>query len=125
MDSINKIIKRLFLFFGAMFVLLVFAIRLIPDSSGSVHVRNKSSSLIKRVDIEVCGQKFSINNLEQGKEQLIFHKISGDSGYHVTVEFESGKKVSGEFGYVTDFLESENDVEISDNNISFDFIKPK
>jgi hypothetical protein len=76
---------------------------------------NHASERISRVSVTVSQQIVTFVN---GQAQRRTFKVAGDSGYDVTVTFESGKTLGGTDGYVTDGVQFHDQIIITDTAIS-------
>lgn len=86
-------------------------------------IRNDSNSIVKKVEVEVCRQKFTTEKLVPSENVSFKYNDKGDSDYNVRVEYDNSKKIQKRLGYVTNGLVF-NDlivIEINDVNLVQDF----
>jgi len=88
------------------------------NKKGEVRIVNQSSQRVVAGEVEVCNQQFKIEDIRPGESQLILYEVKSDSHYKISVEFESGKKLTRELGYVTNGLDFKDTLLITDSDIS-------
>lgn len=81
---------------------------------GEVLIINSATEPIKSGQVEVCGQKFQLGEIGQGKTSAIQYKVRSDSHFVLIVEFISGKKFSKELGYVASGTDNRHVLTIRD-----------
>lgn len=110
-----------YLILGAVFAGCAFTICVasfvFPGNVGEVSLENRASEPIDHALIEVCGQKFKFDNLEIGNVQMAKFKVGADSGYNVSIEFHSGRKIISEVGYVTSGYNYKDKLAVTDEQI--------
>lgn len=84
---------------------------------GSFLLRNNSKESIARVQVLVCGQTIELKEIQPGKSRTGVYKVRSDSHYDVRVEFDSGRKLQKEVGYVTNGFDFHHEIAISDTDI--------
>ncbi|MCS6302259.1 MAG: hypothetical protein H8K07_01125 [Nitrospira sp.] len=87
---------------------------------GEVLIINSATEPIKNGQVEVCGQKFQLGEIGQGKTKAIQYKVRSDSHFALIVEFVSGKKVSKELGYVTSGRDFKHVLTLKDDEVSIE-----
>jgi len=92
---------------------------IVLSDEGQVLILNAATEPIKNGQLEVCGQKFPFGEIEQGKSKAIQYKVRSDSHYKLEVEFNSGKKMEKELGSVTNGLDFQDILTLSDREASF------
>lgn len=80
-------------------------------------LRNNSKYSIARVQVLVCGQMIELKEIQVGKSRTGVYKVRSDSHYDVRVEFDSGKKLQKEVGYVTNGFDFNHEITITDTDI--------
>jgi hypothetical protein len=91
---------------------------IVLGDDGQVLILNAATEPIKNGQLEVCGQKFPFGEIEQGKTKAIQYKVRSDSQYKLEVEFNSGKKLEKELGSVTNGLDFQDILTLSDRDVS-------
>ena len=91
---------------------------IVRSDEGQVLILNAATEPIKNGQLEVCGQKFLFGEIEQGKSKAIQYKVRSDSQYKLEVEFNSGKKMEQELGSVTNGLDFQDILTLSDRDVS-------
>lgn len=87
------------------------------SNKGSFLLRNNSKYSIARVQVLVCGQMIELKEIQVGKSRTGVYKVRSDSHYDVRVEFDSGKKLQKEVGYVTNGFDFNHEITITDTDI--------
>lgn len=85
-------------------------------SYGAVTVINDSHEELSGV-VVVCGQNFDVTRLMPDERHKIRYKLGGDSSYAVTVKFKSGKELRKDVGYVTNGMEFDDELHVTDKDI--------
>ena len=88
------------------------------SDDGQVLILNAATEPIKNGQLEVCGQKFLFGEIEQEKTKAIQYKVRSDSQYKLEVEFNSGRKLEKELGYVKSGLDFEDILTLNDHEVS-------
>lgn len=84
---------------------------------GEVSIVNQAAERVAKGEIEICNQKFSFEGIEPKERKIFLYRVTSDSHYRIALEFESGKKLVKEVGYVTNGLDFKDAVIIKDNDI--------
>jgi len=84
---------------------------------GNFLVINKAKEPIARASVTVCGQTIEMKDIQPTKSAQGSYKVKSDSHFTVIVEFESGKKLQKEVGYVTNGLDFQHEIIITDADI--------
>ncbi len=110
------------IFFGIGFILLAFlwSISIAISYDGNVRIVNATGESVKTGELEVCGQKFKIGEIEQGKSFMIHYKVKSDSHYKLAVEFRSGRKLTRELGYVTNGRDFKDVLTLKEDEVSIE-----
>ena len=95
----------------------VFAIRL-SSNKGEDSIVNQAGEAIRSGQLEICKQQFSLGQVQPKQSKEIHYKVRSDSHYDVTIEFESGKKLSRQVGYVTSGMDFHDRLTVTDDDVS-------
>jgi hypothetical protein len=87
-------------------------------NKGSFTLVNKSKESISSASISICGQTQQFMNIRPNDKISAFYRIKSDSHYAVQVEFQSGKKLQSELGYVTNGLDFKDEITVKDSTIT-------
>jgi hypothetical protein len=82
-----------------------------------ITVINNANEMIESGEVDLCGEKFLVSQLESGQSESDALKVSRDCDYKVTARFSSGKTVSGRVGYVTPGIGSDDHLSITEEKI--------
>jgi len=93
----------------------VFYIR--TPQKASVTIMNQAGKALKIVNIELCGESATVENLPVQASKNLELKVRSDCHYQVDVVFESGEKLSNGVGYVTNGLHVEDKIIVTDSEI--------
>lgn len=117
--GINGMLKK-YLKITAVFVVLTGAALglrfLYSISYGTVTVVNDSHEELSGV-VAVCGQSFNVPGLMPGERHKIRYELVSDSSYAVAVKFKSGKELRQDVGYVTNGMEFDDELHVTDKDI--------
>jgi hypothetical protein len=91
---------------------------IVLSDDGQVLILNAATEPIRNGQLEVCGQKFPFGEIEQGKSKAIQYKVRSDSQYRLEVEFNSGRKLEKELGYIANGLDFEDILTLNDHEVS-------
>lgn len=87
---------------------------------GEVFIINSATEPIKSGQVDVCGQKFQLGEVGQGKTKAIQYKVRSGSHFALIVEFVSGKKFTKELGYVASGTDNRHVLTIRDQEASIE-----
>lgn len=87
-----------------------------PDV-GVVLVSNVSSEKIASAQVSICGQAFNFPGIPPGKYAVARYDVTTDSHYDISISFQSGRTLEGEFGYVTHGSDFFDVMEVTDGEI--------
>ena len=98
---------------------LFFSAALISCNSGqgSFTFINKASEKISSAQISVSGQEIDFDLIDVDAQASGSYKISRDSHYVITIQFESGKEMVSEIGYVTPGVNFYHEIIVDDSHI--------
>lgn len=108
-EIIPKILIGIFSLILAVPINAVVFRRLVKPNTAELAVENESNFLIETADIKLCEIGKQIKQLEPGKSASVKFDNVGECHYSVNVNFEGGKALSTEVGYITsgsDFKDS-------------------
>lgn len=88
------------------------------DYVGEVLIVNMATEPVKNGTLEVCDQKFQFGEIELGKSKTIQYKVGSDSHFKLVVEFNSGRKLAKEVGYVSSGGDSKHILTLNDHDVS-------
>jgi hypothetical protein len=103
---------------GCFFLASWYSTSIALSHDGQVLILNAATEPVRNGQLEVCGQKFLFGEIEQGKSKAIQYKVRADSHYKLVVEFNSGRKLEKELGYVTSGLDFEDILTLNDHEVS-------
>lgn len=92
---------------------------------GEVRIVNLATEPVKHGEIEVCNQKFKLEGIAKGESQVIHYQVRADSSYKIFVEFNSGRKLAKELGYVTSGRDFKNVLTLKDDEVSLTLLPEK
>lgn len=94
-------------------------------NKGFVLLVNMAKEPIVRALVTVCAQTIELKNIQPTESALGSYKVKSDSHYDIRVEFQSGKKLQKEMGYVTngfdfqhEFVMTDSDIEMRDSKVT-------
>ena len=108
---------------SAVFAVLVLASCVVNE--GSFLLVNKAKEPIARVLVTVCDQTIELKDIQPNKSAPGSYKVKFDSHYDVKVEFQSGKKLQKELGYVTTGFDFQDEITVTDTDIEITDNKAK
>jgi hypothetical protein len=92
-------------------------------NKGNFLLVNKAKEPIARALVTVCGQTIEFKAIQPSKSASGSYEVKSDSHYDVRAEFESGRKLQKEIGYVTNGLDFQHEIVITDTDIEIIDIK--
>jgi len=92
---------------------------------GEVLIVNLAIEPVKNGELEVCDQKFQFGGIDQGKSKLLLYKVRSDSHFRLVVEFNSGRKLTRELGYVTSGRDFKHTLTLKDYEVSLTLLPEK
>lgn len=87
-------------------------------NKGSFVLLNKSTELITRASVTISGQTIELKDIQPTKSTSGFYDVKADSHFDVRIEFQSGKKIRKEAGYVTNGFDFEHVIAVTDADIA-------
>jgi len=98
-------------------VLAVLVMASCGTNKGSVLLVNQAKEPIVRVLVMVCGQTLELKDIQPSKSARGSYTVKSDGHYDIRVEFQSGKKLQKEMGYVTNGFDFQHKFVVTDNDI--------
>lgn len=93
-------------------------------NKGSFLFVNKTKEPILRCIVYVCGQTIELKDIKPTKSALGTYEVKTDSHYEISIEFQSGKKIRKELGYVTNGFDFYHEIIVTDMGIELKLIRP-
>ena len=84
---------------------------------GDFRLVNKANELIARVLVTVCGQTIELKDIQPAQSVPGSYTVKSDSHFDIRVEFQSGKKLQKEMGYVTNGMDFHHEFVVTDTDI--------
>jgi hypothetical protein len=97
--------------------LFVFVIVSCMANKGTVWVINNATEPISRCIVSICGQTIELRDILPTKSAEGFYKVKSDSHYDISIEFQSGRKLRKELGYVTNGLDFHDRIVVTNTDI--------
>lgn len=101
-------------------VLVLLALAACTTNDGTILLVNKAKEPISRVLVTVCGQTIEVKNIQPTESAQGSYIVKSDSQYDITVEFQSGKRLQKEVGYVTNGIDFHDEITITDTDIEIE-----
>lgn len=101
-------------------ICIVFAVSVITacvTNNGSFLLINMAKEPIVRTLVTICGQTIELRNIQPQKSALSFYQVKSDSHYNVNIEFQSGRHLQKEGGYVTNGIDFRHKIIVTDTDI--------
>lgn len=114
-DSKMKMKMKILVFVIFLVAATLFYIR--TPEKASVTIINQAGKALKIVTIELCGEFATVENIPVQTSKNLELKVHSDCHYQVDAVFESGEKLSNEVGYVTNGLQAEDQIIVTDSQI--------
>ena len=89
----------------------------LSSNKGEIVIVNEATHSVLRGEIEVCKQRFKLGQLKPKDRHQILYKVWSDSAYEVTIEFESGKRLTRKLGYVTSGVDFKDTLIVKDQDL--------
>lgn len=88
-------------------------------NSGTISVVNKSAEPIARVVVMVCAQKLELINVGVSEAAQATYRITCEGHYSIQVEFQSGRRLQKDIGYVTGGFNFRDEIVVTAFDIDF------
>lgn len=108
-------IKVLIVTVGAVLTMLVMAS--CETNKGVFLLTNKATESITRASVIICRQTIDLKDIQPTQSAQGSYKVMADSHFDITVEFQSGKTLHREIGYVTSGFDYKHEMVVTDVNI--------
>ena len=102
---------------GIIGTVIVGALAACASNEGRFSVKNSATEAIVTASVVICGQTERFEKIDILQTRAAKYRVTGDSGYHVKVAFQSGRTLERDVGYVTNDLNFDDELIITDNNI--------
>jgi len=86
---------------------------------------NKATEPIAHASVVICGQTIELKDISPSKGAGGSYKVTSDSHYTIQVEFKSGKRLKKETGYVTNGMDFQDEITVTDSDIEITDSKVK
>ena len=87
------------------------------SNQGNFSLVNKATESIAHVSVGICGQTIELNGIKSNDRLTGSYKVTSDSHYTIEVEFQSGRKIKKETGYVTNGMNFRHEITVTDSDI--------
>jgi hypothetical protein len=67
--------------------------------------------------VTVCGETIELKQILPGQGRQGAYRVRGDSHYDVRIEFQSGRALHKEIGYVTNGVDFDDEIVVTDAGI--------
>jgi hypothetical protein len=95
----------------------------IVANKGSFLLLNEAKESISRGTVSICGQTIELKDIQPTQSAPGSYEVRSDSHYDIKIEFQSGKKLRKELGYVTNGLDFHHKIVVTDTDIELMDIK--
>jgi hypothetical protein len=106
---------------NTMFVAILIFVLALSSACRSVPseltVTNRATEPIAGVNVSVGVENFELRTIRMGESASHPFAARKDSGFSVTVRFESGRTIRKEIGYVTSGMAADHRITVSDNDL--------
>jgi hypothetical protein len=115
--------KKLKLVFAGLTVVVLFGLIALwygvyGRSKGQVSVVNGALEPISTVSVQICGQVIALQDIGPSGSAAGGYKANCEGHYVVDVQFQSGRKLHSEIGYVTGGFDFSHQIEVSSSAIT-------
>ena len=90
------------------------------EYKGNFNVHNKSKDVISKINIKIAGKDFIYEDIKINGYVNGTYLISSDSSYIIEVLFKSGLKLKQQVGYITNGMNFNHVIVITDIDIKLD-----
>lgn len=87
------------------------------SNKGNFSLVNKSNESITHASVTICGKKIEFTNIQPGESESGSYDVKSDSHYTIEIEFQSGKKLREETGYVTNGMDFQHVIMVDSSNV--------
>jgi hypothetical protein len=78
---------------------------------------NKADEPIVRATVAICGQTIELKDIQPGESVSGSYDVTSDSHYTIEIEFQSGKHLRKETGYVTSGMDFQHEITVTGSDI--------
>lgn len=86
-------------------------------TTGNFSLVNKAPEPIAHASVKICEQSFKFSDVRPGKRVTGTYAVNSDSDYVIHVEFESGKQLEAQTGYVTAGVHFQHEISVNEIKI--------
>jgi Zn-finger domain-containing protein len=88
------------------------------NNKGTVFLENRTDEPIAHATVVICGQTINFNDILAKKSVSGSYSVKSDSDYDVRIEFQSGKQLHKQVGYVTNGIDFQDEIVVTDTDIA-------
>ncbi len=99
-------------------ILCILVVKLMPSKKSEVIVANNSNEVVRRVSVDLCGERKVLTNLQINKQEVFELKVQHDCHFVIEVEFVNNSTFSEKVGYVTHGLNYRHEIGITERKIN-------
>ena len=88
------------------------------SNKGSFSLVNKTYEPIALATVVICGQTIEFKGIQPNKNATGSYRVTSDSHYAIQIEFQSGRKLQRETGYVTNGMDFEHVIAVTAADIA-------
>ena len=86
-------------------------------NQGNFTLVNKAKEPIAHASVIICGQTIELKDIQPNKSAAGSYEVKSDSHYTIQIKFQSGKKLKKETGYVTNGMDFQDEITVTDSDI--------
>lgn len=102
---------------GVVATIAVLLLTSCTTNEGDFSLVNRAKEPITHASVAICGQMIELKDIQPGKSAAGSYEVKSDSHYTIQVEFQSGKKLKKEIGYVTHGMDFQHEITVTDSDI--------
>lgn len=87
------------------------------SNKGSFTLLNKTTEPIARATVAICGQTIELRAIQPNISGAGSYEVKCESHYTIQVDFQSGKRLLKEVGYVTTGMDFQDKIVVTDSDI--------
>jgi hypothetical protein len=88
------------------------------SNNGNFSLANNTHEPIARATVAICGQAIELKDIQPNNSAIGSYKVRSDSHYVIQIEFQSGKKLQKQTGYVTNGMDFDHKIVVSESDIA-------
>ncbi len=85
--------------------------------TGEITLVNHASETLSEVSVAICGQTLRFTNVLPGAIRTSSYEVRGDSSFDINVQFQSGRNIRLQDGYVTTGVNFKHEIDITSSNV--------